>query len=110
MTSHNESLLLQRYIPTGYMKSLLSLVAEHPIIAQLIILAIITVAVCLIQAEKPNNGLFTANKLFQWEPAIMARLRWITNAQDILWAADKKVRQNLIMRSLLPDVNILNVS
>lgn len=84
MTSHNESFLLQRYIPTGYTEAVLSLVAEHPTVAHLIILGSIIVAVCLFQAEKTNDGLFTANKLFQWEPAIVARLRWITNAQGIL--------------------------
>lgn len=41
--------------------------------------------------DKYDDGLFTVNKLFSWEPAYFARFRWITNAQSIMAAADAKV-------------------
>lgn len=41
--------------------------------------------------DKYDDGLFTVNKLFPWEPSYFARFRWITNAQSIMAAADAKV-------------------
>jgi hypothetical protein len=40
-----------------------------------------------------DDGLFIVNKPWSWEPAFFARLRWITNAQQIITDADKQVGQ-----------------
>ena len=101
MPSQNESLLLEHFIPTDYKEAPLRFIAGYPNVAQLIILAAITVVVFLSQGEKPSDGLPTANKLFRWEPTFMARLRWIYNAQQILAAADMKVCQHLVVRGSL---------
>lgn len=65
--------------------------AEALIIILLVNLAIIGVLVRLLRSGESKDGLMTANKLFRYEPAIFARLRWTINARGIIQAADKKV-------------------
>lgn len=65
--------------------------AEALVIILLLNLAIIGVLVRLLPSDKSKDGLVTANKLFRYEPAIFARLRWTINAQGILQAAERKV-------------------
>ena len=50
-----------------------------------------------------DDGLFTVNKRFSWEPSFFARFRWITNAQEIITDADSKVGypQSPILRGKL---------
>lgn len=100
MVSRNESLAPQHHIPNGYLGAPMSMITEHSIAIQFVIVALITVVLCFFQAEKLNDGLPTANKLFRWEPAFMARLRWINNAKSILWTADQKVHHTRTLKNL----------
>lgn len=57
------------------------------------ILSTLSLIVFFVKARKPkDDGLLTFNKSFPWEPAFLARLRWIGNAQRILWGADKEAQ------------------
>ncbi|KAK4034640.1 Ent-kaurene oxidase [Parachaetomium inaequale] len=66
-----------------------------------------------------DDGLFTVNKRFSWEPSFFARFRWITNAQEIITDADIKAKgrpyrlargdtdQILLPPTLIPELNRL---
>jgi hypothetical protein len=43
------------------------------------------------KGDDSQDGLFTANKRYSWEPSYFSRVRWITNAQEIITKADEKV-------------------
>jgi hypothetical protein len=43
------------------------------------------------KGDDSDDGLFTANKRYSWEPSYFSRVRWITNAQEIITEADEKV-------------------
>ncbi|KAI1113351.1 cytochrome P450 [Nemania sp. NC0429] len=71
--------------------------------------------------SKYDDGLFTANKLFAWEPAYFARFRWITNAKNIMTAADAKAQgrpyrlcrgdtdQIILPPAMIPELNRLGM-
>ncbi|KAK3291245.1 cytochrome P450 [Chaetomium fimeti] len=76
----------------------------------------------LFQKQKQDDtqdGLFTANKRFSWEPSFFSRVRWITNAQEILTDADNKAQgrpyrlargdtdQIILPPALIPELNRL---
>jgi cytochrome P450 len=66
-----------------------------------------------------DDGLFTFNKRFSWEPSFFARFRWISNAQEIITNADSKAQgrpyrlargdtdQILLPPTLIPELNRL---
>lgn len=77
-----------------YAKVLGQMPKSQQLLGLLAILAVIaSIFYILIQKRACHDGLLTVNKRFSWEPAYFARLRWITNAQKILDAADYKVCQ-----------------
>ncbi|OTB18372.1 hypothetical protein K445DRAFT_309101 [Daldinia sp. EC12] len=53
-----------------------------------ILTAIVGILYFLQSRKDYDDGLFIANKRFSWEPAYFGRLRWISDAQQILNAAD----------------------
>ncbi|KAK3942828.1 Ent-kaurene oxidase [Diplogelasinospora grovesii] len=55
--------------------------------------AVIVSIIYLFKTERDyDDGLFIVNKPWSWEPAFFARLRWITNAQQIITDADKQAQ------------------
>ncbi len=70
-------------------KALDELLTNPPPLRYLVILATILGILYLFRARTHHSQiLLNANKLFFWEPAFFARLRWITNAQQIIDAFD----------------------
>ncbi|EAQ85381.1 hypothetical protein CHGG_09395 [Chaetomium globosum CBS 148.51] len=71
------------------------------------------------KGDDSQDGLFTANKRFSWEPSYFSRVRWITNAQEIITAADEKAQgrpyrlargdteQIILPPTLIPELNRL---
>ncbi|KAK9772827.1 putative Cytochrome P450 [Seiridium cardinale] len=69
-----------------------------------------------------DDGLFTVNKRFSWEPSFFARVRWITNADKIIDAADIKAQgrpyrlargdtdQIVLPVNMIPELNGLGIN